>query len=276
MTATDRWTDLRVRLLSGIVLIAVGGFSVVAGGACYTVLIFATMLGLVWEGLVLARQPHKNWRGLLLLAWPLAAGAAACKGDWHASFVVVAASLVFGRPACMPVMVAALGGLSLLWLRALPHGLENVLLVFGVVIASDSFAYLTGRLCGGPKLAPRISPGKTRAGALGGLVGAALVGGMIARLTGLGPMVGGVFWGGVLGVCAQTGDLAESALKRRLGVKDTGTLIPGHGGLLDRFDGLLAAAPVAALVSLLVSHDVFWSLGFAHYPDVSLSLPVVP
>jgi phosphatidate cytidylyltransferase len=135
-----------------------------------------------------------------------------------------------------------------------------------VVWSSDSFAYLAGRALGGPKLAPRISPGKTWSGSAGGLVGAMLVGGALALLLpsppGAGdglPALRGVGAGLLLGLVSQAGDLAESAFKRRSGVKDSGRLIPGHGGLLDRFDGLLAAAPVAALLSLAAPHGAgFW------------------
>ena len=120
-----------------------------------------------------------------------------------------------------------------------------------------------------------ISPGKTRSGSLGGLLGAALVGALLAWL--LPPPVGvpagvpmlhvllrGLGAGALLGVVAQAGDLAESAFKRRCGVKDSGTLIPGHGGLLDRFDGLLAAAPVAALLSFGAPVGAqFWYAGLS-------------
>ena len=123
---------------------------------------------------------------------------------------------------------------------------------------------MAGRLIGGPKLAPRISPGKTRSGALGGFVGAVLMGGGIALLSGLGSTHMALVWGGILGVSAQLGDLAESAMKRVLGVKDSGTLLPGHGGLLDRFDGLVVAAPVAAAVFVTVPDSPVWSDGLHH------------
>ncbi|HET9020103.1 MAG TPA: phosphatidate cytidylyltransferase, partial [Acetobacteraceae bacterium] len=110
-------------------------------------------------------------------------------------------------------------------------------------------AYLSGRLVGGARLAPRISPGKTWSGAIGGLLAAALVG--AAAGGGRGALVAAV-----LSVVAQAGDLAESAAKRRAGVKDSGRLIPGHGGVLDRLDALLAAAPAAALLALALGPGV--------------------
>ena len=143
-----------------------------------------------------------------------------------------------------------------------------------VVIASDSAAYLAGRAIGGPKLAPSISPGKTRSGSAGGLLGAGLVGALLAWLLPAPPGIAaaaslarGLGAGLLLGLVAQAGDLAESAFKRRCGVKDSGRLIPGHGGLLDRFDGLLAAAPIAALLSLASPVGTgFWYAGLTTVP----------
>ena len=136
--------------------------------------------------------------------------------------------------------------LALVWLRAeVPGGMLHLIWLLAVICATDVCAYLVGRTVGGPKLAPRISPGKTWAGLLGGVAGASLLGGIVAQALGVG------YWfaaglGACLAVVGQAGDLFESALKRRAGVKDSGHLIPGHGGLLDRIDGLVFAAPVFA------------------------------
>jgi phosphatidate cytidylyltransferase len=122
-----------------------------------------------------------------------------------------------------------------------------LLWLFLVVWATDIFAYFVGRGIGGAKLAPSISPGKTWAGLVGGMLGAAVVGGIVSTATG-GPIWLAIVAAPVLAVVAQAGDLFESLLKRRAGVKDSGTLIPGHGGALDRLDGLLFATPVYALL----------------------------
>lgn len=138
---------------------------------------------------------------------------------------------------------------ALLWLRVPePGGFQAVLFVLCVVWASDIGAYLVGRLVGGPKLAPAISPGKTRSGAVGGLVAVLGVGFAAARL-GHGSAPAAMAAALLLGVVAQAGDLLESGLKRHFGVKDSGRLIPGHGGLLDRLDAVLLAAPAAALLA---------------------------
>ena len=120
--------------------------------------------------------------------------------------------------------------------------------VFVVTWATDIMAYFAGRLIGGPKLAPRISPNKTWAGLLGGMAGAALFGWLAARYFELGSPF--LWIGGAMGLLAQLGDLYESWEKRRAGVKDSGKLLPGHGGVLDRLDGLLAVA-LATLLLLI-------------------------
>jgi len=152
------------------------------------------------------------------------------------------------------VIYIGLPAVSLIWLRdSADVGRGDVLFVLLVVWATDIAAYLAGRLIGGPRLAPAISPGKTWSGAAGGLIGALLVGWSAAPGLAMLPLAA------VLSVAAQAGDLMESGLKRRFGVKDSGKLIPGHGGLLDRLDGVLTAAPAAALLALAAGRGVgFW------------------
>ena len=160
----------------------------------------------------------------------------------------------------MAGLVAAGGAatLALLWLRADPAvGLGNVLFVMLVVWASDIGAYMVGRLIGGPKLAPSISPGKTRSGAVGGLVSAMLIGLIAAEMTNGGAPLRAALEAGLLGIASQSGDLLESAIKRRAGVKDSGWILPGHGGLLDRLDGLLTAAPLAAIMALAAGQGMY-------------------
>jgi phosphatidate cytidylyltransferase len=166
-----------------------------------------------------------------------------------AAFVFVAAarrSLLGGAGAlyvCVPM-------LSLLYLRE--QGGVGLLLAFwalGLVWATDIGAYFVGRSVGGPKLAPRISPGKTWSGLAGGVVAALVFGFLLHVWAGLPVRLAAA--SGLLAAVAQAGDLFESWLKRRAGVKDSGTLLPGHGGLLDRLDGAVAAAPLAALLVAL-------------------------
>ncbi|GAN54270.1 phosphatidate cytidylyltransferase [Tanticharoenia sakaeratensis NBRC 103193] len=252
------WRDLRLRLISAAVLVPLALFCIWAGGVVYDALIVLVMAGMAFEGAALLGLPWRSWRGILFVVWPAVAAVAALRSEWRAAFSVVGAGLLFGGPLWIVQIVAGIGGLSLLWLRGLPHGALQVLFVIVVVMASDTCAYVAGRLFGGPKLAPSISPGKTWSGSGGGFVGAVLLGALVASAWA--DPVGGAVTGGLLGIFAQCGDLTESAAKRRLGVKDSGALIPGHGGLLDRFDGLLAAAPLAALLSLAAGTRPFWSV----------------
>lgn len=266
--ASGGWHDLRPRLLSAIVLIGVAAVAIRVGGIIYGALILLAMIGMAAETAALYGLAVRSWRGVLYLAWAGCAGLAALFGHWSALPVFAMTAFVFGPPLWLGQVIIILAGTALLWLRlATPAGAWSVLFVIAVVVFSDSSAYLVGRLVGGPKLAPRISPGKTRSGAVGGLFGAVLAGVLVAWLAG-GETAGGlawlsgcVFWSVLLGVVAQLGDLAESAVKRARGVKDSGTLLPGHGGLLDRFDALLAAAPVAAGLSLAAyAGHGFWAV----------------
>ncbi len=150
------------------------------------------------------------------------------------------------------LVVILLAAFCVAWLRADPEvGLYNLLFLLILVWCSDSGAYVTGRVVRGPKLAPRISPGKTVAGAAGGLA-AAVLGGTCVALTVPHPtsLWDAAIVAALLGVAAQAGDLLESYAKRRFGTKDSGRLIPGHGGLLDRLDALIAASLVAAVLAL--------------------------
>lgn len=253
-------TELQKRILSSLVLVPIVLFCLWSGGWVYRALVLLVMIGLVWEGESLLGQRMKTLRGVLLMLWPLCAGLIAIKGQWLAVASLVGASLLFGLPTCGPVLVSIFGGIALLWLRSRPEGLYETLFVIFAVIASDSCAYATGRLIGGPKLAPAISPGKTISGSIGGIIGAVVMGGVIAHAAVAGWSVSACLMGGILAIAAQCGDLMESAFKRRLGVKDSGKLIPGHGGLLDRLDALLLAAPIAALCALCSGQAAFWTL----------------
>lgn len=262
MTGADQssaWRDLRPRVLSALVLVAVASACIGFGGMAYTLMVLLAMGGMAAEAAGLFGLRLRSLRGGLYVLWAVCAGVSAAVGHWGYFILFCISACVFGAPLCAVMSVIVMAGTALLWLRQ--DSLWPVLFVVAVVVASDTSAYMAGRIIGGPKLAPRISPGKTRSGALGGLVGAVLMGGGVALLSGYGGAGLALLWGGVLGVSAQIGDLVESAMKRALGVKDSGTLLPGHGGLLDRFDGLVIAAPVAAAISLAVPGAPFWYAG---------------
>jgi len=144
---------------------------------------------------------------------------------------------------------ALVPALALLWIRdRAPHGLELLLWVFIVTWATDIGAFFAGRGIGGPKLAPSISPNKTVAGLIGGMISAGLAGYAWAELTRLSAAL---FWlAPLFAAAAQAGDLFESGLKRKAGVKDSGSWLPGHGGALDRLDGLVVVATLTVAVQM--------------------------
>jgi phosphatidate cytidylyltransferase len=172
------------------------------------------------------------------------------------------ARLTRGRPvartAAMVYTLASL--LALLWLRHQPDfGRETVIWIVACVWATDVGAYFVGRLVGGAKLAPAISPGKTWAGLVGGMGFSAIASALCGLAFGVGNTVPLALVGVGIAAISQAGDLAESAAKRQAGVKDSGRLIPGHGGVLDRVDGLMAALVGIALVRLIAGGGWPWT-----------------
>jgi phosphatidate cytidylyltransferase len=207
-------SELAIRTISGVVMILVALAAVVIGGYPFAVLAAAVATAVFYEWTRLTR----GWGPV-----------------WY-----------FGG-----FLYAALAALALLWIRERADnddGLRLVLWVFIVVWSVDIGAYFTGRAIGGPKLAPSISPGKTWAGFYGGVVAATLLGGAWILYTGL-PMVL-LLLAPLFAAAAQGGDLVESWMKRRAGVKDSGRWLPGHGGVFDRVDGLLPVAILTAIATL--------------------------
>lgn len=219
------------------------------GAAPFDALIVLLALGLVIEWAALCRlSPWQLPGGALGAVLGLAAALTVADraGLALAALALGCAALrASARPPLLGwgVVYIGLPMVALLWLRAEPGGRDLALFLVAVVWASDVGAYAAGRSLRGPKLAPRLSPGKTWSGAAGGVLAVLLV------AAALPPHRWGLALG--LGVICQAGDLLESAIKRHVGVKDSGRWIPGHGGLLDRLDGLMAAAPVAALAMLI-------------------------
>lgn len=217
-----------------------------------------------------------RFRGLLVralsaaLLGPLVLAAIWFGFPWIDLLAAVAAPLMVaewfrltrGRPVARLFAVAyALAAVTaLLWLRHQPAGgRETILWIVICVWATDIGAYFVGRVAGGAKLAPRISPGKTWSGLVGGMAWAAVASAAAGWAFGLGQTISLALIGAGLAVVDQLGDLLESAAKRRAGVKDSGTLIPGHGGLLDRVDGLVAVLVVVALIRLIEGGTWPWT-----------------
>jgi len=240
VTSPPKKSDLGVRVLSAIVMVAIAGTALWLGGWGWTLFVAAVGIGVLWEwwGLVRGFVPGVVGRVLWLLGGLVYVGLA------------VAMLLAF-RAEPLP-------------------GWAMLMIVLLGVIFTDVGAYFAGRAIGGPKIAPAISPSKTWAGLGGGIVGASIAialatwiytGPEFANAAGIALDHGaaGSRWpelpatlagGALLAIVAQAGDFFESWMKRRAGVKDSGKLIPGHGGLFDRADGMIAVLFVLGLFSL--------------------------
>jgi len=264
---SSRWGDLRLRILSAAVLAPLALGCIWIGGIAFAGLIILIAAGLAYEWLVLCGQRSSPWAVLLFAALPLSVALTAYHSA-AAGLILLAVATVAGtvftrgisraRPLVFGIPYLGLAAVALVWLRRQPGtGGANVIVLLLVVWASDIGAYAAGRAIGGPRLAPAISPGKTWSGALGGLVAAAAVGLAASASLGNGPVsFRPAAFAVLIGIISQAGDLFESQLKRHFGVKDSGTMIPGHGGLLDRLDAVLTAAPVAALLALVLGRGV--------------------
>lgn len=253
---TGRRSDLATRTVIGILLIGVAVAAMKLGGFAFWLLAVCVAIGMAGEWARLFGADRKATRLLqfalsvpLAIMSPLAAGP-----DFFALGLLFGAAffvVIISRHVALAagVLYAGLPALALVLVRHQHDGFLLTLWMLALVWACDVGAYFAGRTIGGPRLAPTISPNKTWAGLAGGVTCAGIFGfamhgwfGLPLRLTLATPL---------LAVLAQGGDLFESGLKRRAGVKDSGTILPGHGGLLDRLDGLVPVAPLAACLVML-------------------------
>ncbi|HMN36283.1 MAG TPA: phosphatidate cytidylyltransferase [Hyphomicrobium sp.] len=255
--------ELRLRIVSGAAVAAVALLALWAGPVPFALLVFAVAAAMSWEWGRIVRQEGFDVPGVVHIA---SVGAAAVLSALGMAGLAVAAvaigaiavsALLFGggqaKLSSLGVLYTGLPVVALVWLRGdASLGLLAVLFIVLAVAATDVAAYFTGRTVGGPKLAARISPGKTWSGLAGGVVAAAIAGGLLGLLTQRGNPAWMALLAFFLAFVAQGGDLAESALKRAYGIKDASDLIPGHGGFMDRMDGIVAAATVAALIALMI------------------------
>lgn len=284
------------RLLGSVLVVAAGLLPAMVGGAFFALFMLCTGIVALREFLTLGREsvlPAEPWS--LYAALALAAGGALFSQPIMlflavilGVFIPLAMSIRFtyrlgaaetwswgatgacylGLPvfAAISLRQATSGELSSGWQSQADRlalgwtpaavGMAWVLAVVLSTWAGDAVAYLAGRMFGRHKLAPIVSPAKTREGALGGLLAAMFVSTAVFGVSGVLPTWGGALVGAVIGVSGQLGDLSESFLKRQANVKDSGDLIPGHGGMLDRVDALLFAFPAALLMYWITTGGV--------------------
>jgi phosphatidate cytidylyltransferase len=259
----QRRSDLATRAIAGVVMIAVAVAALYAGGRPFWLLATAAALLMMaeWAGLMRLPRARILLSVLVTAVVMLLAGSAFGLFSFvvtptHAPWEIAAWALAGGAALAVAGRSARLGigliyvawpAIALLFLRVQPQGLGLALWTLVVVWSTDIGAYFAGRGIGGPKLSPSISPNKTWAGLGGGVVAALIAGYVLATMLSL---PAALLWlGAPMAVLAQIGDLFESWLKRRAGVKDSGRILPGHGGVLDRLDGLV---PVAVAIALLL------------------------
>lgn len=258
--AGDKARVLRLRILSALVLAPIALAAVWIGPPLLSALVVLAGAGMAWEW---GRLCHRGKGGaaLAILIGLVGASVTSAALDGYLLALILALAAALFWAASGQAGERLLAGIGVLWLtlpciallRLAAHshgGRTTIFWILAVVWATDIGAFIVGRRVGGPRLAPRLSPNKTWSGLAGGVLCAGLAGVAAAALLG----VPRVLWlgalSGALAVAAQFGDLAESMAKRHFGVKDSSNLIPGHGGLLDRLDGMLAVVPVVALLGL--------------------------
>jgi len=260
-------SELALRTLSAIVLIVIalaatwtGGLVFAALCAVVAILLLAEYLQIASSALPAGMRPAAFAALAAALAAWVGFGAGAALAVLAAAFALLAGyELMKSRRmwGAAGLVYALLPCLALTLLRGDDSvGLHAILVIFACVWGTDALAYFAGRAIGGPRLAPRISPKKTWAGFLGGITGAVAAALPVLYFSGYRPGAGAVVLAILLSVVSQLGDLGESWLKRCFGVKDSGTLIPGHGGVLDRVDGLILVAIVAWIAGGLRAGDL--------------------
>ncbi len=255
--------ELLARTLSAITLAIVALYLTWHSFTAFVVLAAIIMLIMVWEW---GRLTNNDT--VLQLAIPAITITVASTAFLTSEWPLLFASLIAGgflslwsthywwrsKWALLGLCYVALPVMALLYLRRDPAlGFEAVLFLFLIVWAADTAAYFSGRHFGGKKLAPAISPNKTWSGTIGGLFAGLITGALFAISVNSEPVTLALI-GLFLAALSQAGDLAESAIKRHFGVKDTSQLIPGHGGILDRLDGIITAAIGAGIIAALHNH----------------------
>ncbi len=250
-----KWADLRTRLLSAIVMIAVGSVEIWLGGTAFAALVVVLTGVMIWELASMTAPGRRRSPMTLAIASSVALVASlVLKTEISALFLVVPSVALLLTPrrdrrlAAGYALAIMLAGYGLIDLRV-QGGTQVILWLVAVVVTSDVLGYFAGRMLGGPKFWERVSPKKTWSGTVAGWIGAALVGLVVVLWLGASWLL--VPLSALVALAGQLGDIAESWVKRRAGVKDASNLIPGHGGVLDRFDALIGAVVLVMALGLV-------------------------
>lgn len=246
--------ELKTRIIVGVLLIAAAVLALYFGGALLWLLVVLMSLGIMSEWANLTKRQENRKLAMYALSVPLA-----IMSPWAAGASFLAFGLIFGAAMFVAafdrsiklaagVLYAGFPALAIVYLREIDNGILIVFWTLALVWATDIGAYFSGRAIGGPKLAPQFSPNKTWAGLIGGVILTAVISFYLHAYWGL--PFHFVLLSIPLAVLAQIGDLFESWLKRKAGAKDSGTIFPGHGGVMDRLDGLIPVAPIVAALML--------------------------
>ena len=261
-------TSLNSRVISALILAPLVAGAIYIGSPVYDLLVLAAIVVMAWEWRRLCAAQHFDTAGIIMtIAVVGATGLTWFQQVGLAVLLVAAGALIVffmiagseGKSSIWTIaglLAVGLTGISLILIRRIGDDWSVTMWLLVAVWATDINAFLVGRTVGGPKLAPKISPGKTWSGLIGGIVGAVGWSVIWALWTGVEQVGTVALLGAAIAIFAQLGDLGVSRVKRRYGVKDTGTLIPGHGGLLDRVDGIMGAVPVAILCTVLARGDM--------------------
>ncbi len=248
------WDDLKVRVITAVALLLVAAYAIRAGGGWFLALSGLAAAAMIWE-LACMLSPAQRAEAVVLAilasVW--------CLLFWQGSGVLGIGSLLVapivglillrqGKPIFLTYGLAVVLGCFSFAVVRLHFGLLPLLWLLGVVIGTDIAGYFAGRYLRGPKFWPRISPKKTWSGTIAGWIAAAAIGAIFVTVFGFERQF--IALSVLVSMASQLGDITESAIKRRVHVKDTSALLPGHGGVLDRFDGLVGAGLLVLIVFL--------------------------
>lgn len=254
--SNSNWSDLGPRAISAFAMVVIGAIGIWIGGHVFHVLVMAICALMVWELVGILRPNAPDYQLMFGAVTAIALlGAMYLPVGFALPLLLAPAMLGFGlmeknRTVYMSFTVMIiLAGFGMVQVRD-EMGFGWLMWLVLVVVTTDIFGYFAGKIFGGPKFWPAVSPKKTWSGTVAGWIGAGIIGALFSVNTGVGAQLIGISI--AISMASQMGDIAESGMKRKFGVKDSSDLIPGHGGLMDRFDGMLGASLFLLIVGQFI------------------------